>query len=254
MYANFPDEGPSTLFPSGICDNVPRGPDGVCDNPNLRAESYGAAVQEVRAVVAKYPGLPNPPLLSIDEWNVNSGFDPRMSDNFGAAFVAAVLDSDQAAGLNRSAFYEASDDSSLDNFGVLTENFSPKPDYATFSFWHQLAGRQIPVSFSPDQSLSDPIGRVGAVAALASDGTVRVLVYNFAPTASDGTEPPADTHPLALNLDGLETGRYEASSSEAGTSPGASAPAAMSVSGPSATLSLTLPAQTVFLVTLTPSS
>jgi hypothetical protein len=41
-----------------------------------------------------------------------------------------------------------------------------------------------------------------------------VLVYNFAPTAADGTEPPVDTDPLALNLDGLATGRYEASSSE----------------------------------------
>jgi hypothetical protein len=215
VYANDPYLGPGTSF-GPLCFGQPPGPDGDCwYNPALRAQLYGEGVSQVAAEVAKFPGLH--PKLWIDEWNVDAGFDPRQDGTYGAAFVAAVLDSVQAAGLDRMSFYEATDDpgSRYGDFGILTAGLSPKPDYFSFRFWHQLAGRSLAVSLAPDQSGQDPVGRVGAVASRGQDGRVSVLVYNFAPQGPSGVPGtamgPALTHHVVVRLEGLRPGRHDVS-------------------------------------------
>ena len=122
----------------------------------------------MRQALLSFPSLH--PKLWLDEWNVNAGFDPRMSGTYGAAFVAAVLSTAQTDGLDRSAFYDAMDDSAVDNFGLLTQTGAPKPDFWTFAFWHDLAGRLVPVSTTPALDTSPAADEVGAVASLSVNG------------------------------------------------------------------------------------
>ncbi|MHB8329279.1 MAG: GH39 family glycosyl hydrolase, partial [Acidimicrobiales bacterium] len=97
-YADYPLLGPYGPVPS-----PPPGVMPVWYNPALRAQVYGLQVTQVRAEVAKFPSLH--PVLWIDEWNVDAGYDPRQSGPYGAAFVAAVLDSAQSARLDRMTFF-----------------------------------------------------------------------------------------------------------------------------------------------------
>jgi hypothetical protein len=56
-----------------------------------------------------------------------------------------------------------------------------------FAFWHDLAGRLLPVNTTPPLDTSHARDEVGAVASLSTDGAVNVLIYNFAPTGPVGT-------------------------------------------------------------------
>ena len=66
----------------------------------------------------------------MDEWNLGAGASAALSGSKDAAFVAAVLDRTQAAGLDRATFYDTTDDSPTGQFsGVLTHALAPKFDY-----------------------------------------------------------------------------------------------------------------------------
>ena len=205
-YANGSDIGPSAAFPNGICSVSPT-PVGPCRNPNLDARSIGAGAAAIEGEIAKYPTLH--PLLWLDEWNINAGEDPAMSGSYGAAFVAAVLDSAQSSGISRADIYEAADDSTLDNFGILTSSLAPKPDYQVFAMWHAMSGTQLTTAVAPNQTSANQQGRIGAVAS-QSGNAMHVLVYNFATTGPAGTTgqtiPSGLTHPVQLTVTGLTPG------------------------------------------------
>jgi len=124
-----------------------------------------------------------------------------------------VLDSVQSAGLDRMDFFRVADDSpgTLGNWGMLFSDLQPKPVYYTFLFWHELTGRLLGVSLSPDQTAADPLGRIGAVAS-ESQGAVRVLLYDYAPYDPTGgygtTDPNPYDHQVTVDLQGLGAGAH----------------------------------------------
>jgi hypothetical protein len=256
-YPNNPDEAPSATFPNGGCATgpAPAGSVAPCwQNPSLDVTIYGRGAQSIRAALAPYPNLH--PLLWIDEWAIDSGSDIRSSEPYGAAFVAASLDSAQQGGVDRMSYYDAVDNG--DDFGLLTSNFTPKPSYYAFAVWHELAGSQLPVTLTPDQSGSDSVGRVGAVASLGEGGTVNVMVYNWVPydpTGGNGTtDPNPYYHPVTIDLSGLSGGSYNVSQTLVDADDNDSVVGTSTLSGPSGALSFTLEGEGVTLVTLTPSS
>ena len=178
------------IFPTGDCvtGSPPTGSVAPCwENPNLDVTIYGRGAQSIRAALAAFPNLH--PLLWIDEWAVDSGSDIRSDEPYGGAFVAASLDSAQQGGVDRMSYYDVQDNG--DNFGLLTNDFAPKPSYYAFAMWHELAGSQLPVTLTPGQSGSESVGQVGAVASLGAGGTVNVLVYNWVPyDPPEGMERP----------------------------------------------------------------
>jgi hypothetical protein len=273
-YGDYPEVGP--LFqPPGPLPAVPPGsPVPYWYNPALRAQSYGLQVEQVRAELAAYPDLH--PALMIDEWNVDAGYDPRQDGPYDAAFAAAVLDSVQQAGLDGMAFFDVANShpDPTGNWGMLYYDpsaapaYSPKPVYWAFDFWHQLGGTpgapgvQLPVSLWPDQSASDPVGRIGAVASSVTPGaagaTVRVLLYDFVPydpTGVDGTSDPTPyDHTVTVVVRGLGARRYAVCAQTVdGAHPApASCPDPAPTLAASDTVTLTMHGDGVTLLTLSP--
>jgi hypothetical protein len=259
QYPNDPDEGPQAILPNGICDTgAPQGGQPCWYNPNLDVTLYQRGAAAVRSVLAQYPSLH--PLLWVDEWGVDSGNDARLDGPYGAAFVAAALDSAQQGGIDRMSFYDTADNPNdpYDNFGLLYGNLTPKPVYTAFSYWHQLSGSLLPVTFDPDQSGSGPVGQIGAVASAGAGGTIHVMVYDFAPYDSSGvygtTDPTPFDHQVTVDLSGLPAASYSLTQSLVDGGHDGSTVATSSVSGGSASTVFTLSGEGVTLLTLTPSS
>jgi hypothetical protein len=254
-YFNSPDTGALPGFPQGFCADV-RLPDGECDNPNLTPADLTGQINDMREALTGFPSLH--PKLWLDEWNVNAGFDPRMSGTYGAAFVAAVLSTAQADGLDRSNFYDAMDDSPIDNFGLLTQSGALKPDFWTFEFWHDLAGSQLPVSVTPRLDTSPGVDETGAVASLSTNETVHVLVYSFAPTGPVGT-PHQNVggqfkRQVTVSLSGLAGSRYAVHVRTIDTNHSGTTESAGTISGPDAVVHLPASGQSVNLVQITPDA
>lgn len=216
-YGDYPGLGPfdenGTVLPP---QPPPGGPD-YWYNPGTRAQTYGYQVQFVKGLLSQYPALSHA-LTVIDEWNLDAGYDPRADTVYDAAFAAGVLDSVQQAGLDRMAFFRVADDApgTLGNWGMLFSNLEPKPVYYAFSFWHQLAGSLLGVQLSPDQTLADPTGRIGAVASSVVAGvgtTIHVLIYDYAPydpTGGYGTvDPNPYDHTVNVVMGGLAPGAHQ---------------------------------------------
>ena len=260
LFANLPFAGPSPTGTGPFCFGVPPGPDGspCWYNPAMDARTYGQSVAEVRSVLAIYPKLH--PQLWIDEWNLDPAFDPRQSSPYEAAFAAAALDSAQSAGLDRMNFYRVADSASnqLDNSGLLAANNQAKPVYDALAFWHGLAGRQAAVSVVPVARGTGVGGRVGAVAALGSDGTLRVLVYNFVshdPTGDYGRiNPDQFGHSISLSLAGLKSGPYSYSRAQIDTTNRGNVVSNGTLNPASDSLKFNLGSETVALVTLSPQA
>jgi hypothetical protein len=211
-YGNYPGIGPYQEGSYAVPPEVP----GVAPywyNPMTRAQTYGEQVQLVQKMLMAYPKLH--PLTVMDEWNIDAGYDRRSDTVYDAAFAAAVLDSVQAAGLDRMDFFDVADGSAgtLGNWGMLFSDLRPKPVYHTFLFWHELAGRVLPVSVSPDQTSSDPVGRIGVVASAGQGGLLHILVYDYAPYDPSGSygavDPNPYDHAVSVELAGLKRGRHE---------------------------------------------
>lgn len=207
----------------------------------------------MRQALVSFPSLH--PKLWLDEWNVNAGFDPRMSGTNGAAFVAAVLSTAQADGLDRSAFYDATDDSPVDNFGLLTETGAPKPDFSTFC----LLARPCRTSLAGQHDASarhltrQGRGRSSGLALHRWGGERADLQLcshrsggNAAPAPGHPTQAPGDgvdhrsqCHPYAIQVARIDTDPLESE----GT-----------ISGAKAIVHLPANGQSVSLVQLTPDS
>lgn len=257
-YADYPLIGPISPIP-----DPPSGTPPFWYNPALRSQTFGEQVSMVEAEVAAHrradPSLD--PVLWVDEWNANAGYDPRQDGPFDAAFAAAVLDSMQTTGLGRSCFYFVADDASdpLGNWGLLTSDLTPKPVWWAFRFWHELAGRQLPVVLTPDQSASDPVGRIGAVASTGSGDQVKLLLYNFVPWDPTGgygtTDPTPYDHTVRVALGGLRRGTsYRWSESLVdGAHRQAITVASGRVRDPGGEITLDLAGESVALLSLTPA-
>lgn len=253
-YANYPEIGPIGPIPM-----PPPGFPPIWYNSNLDARVYGQQVAEVRAALAWFPTLH--PLLWIDEWNVDAGYDARMEGPYDAAFAAAVLDSVQGSGLGRMDFFDVAD-SPTDpraDWGLLDADLAVKPVYETFEYWHEMARHQVPTALSPDQSGQDWFGRVGAVAASGPDHRVTVLLYNFLTyslTDDYGTtDPTSFDHEIDLRVLGLGSRTYTWTQDTTDASyPSGSVTASGTVRGPGATLRFTLAGEGVTLLTFSPTA
>lgn len=210
-YGDYPALGPFGTSAGTLPPDLPEaGP--YWYNPLTRAQSYSYGVDLVKAMLAEHPDLR--PLTVIDEWNLDAGYDPRSDYSYDAAFVAAVLDACQGAGLDRMDFFRVADDApgTLGNWGMLFSNLRPKPVYWAFLFWHAIAGRLLPVALSPDQEFADPQGRIGAVASRSNPNSVSVLLYDYAPYDPTGgygkSDPNSFDHAVEVAVDGLGDGRW----------------------------------------------
>ncbi len=159
------------------------------------------------------------------------------------------------------SFYDTADNPTqptYDNFGLLFSNLTPKPAYTAFSYWHQLAGSLLPVALTPDQSASGPVGQVGAVASAGGGGTVRVMVYDFAPYDPSGvygtTDPTSFDHQVTVDVSGLASGAYSVTRSLTDGQHQGVTVDTTSVTGGAASLTFTLAGEGVTLLTLTPSA
>ncbi|MHB1487340.1 MAG: GH39 family glycosyl hydrolase [Acidimicrobiales bacterium] len=258
LFANLPFAGPSPSGTGPFCFGLAPGPDGspCWYNPGLNAAVYGQSVGEVRSLLAHYPKLH--PQLWIDEWNLDPGYDPRQSSDYGAAFAVAALDSVQSVGLDRMNFYKEADSaaSQLDNSGLLTAGNQTKPVYDAMAFWHDLAGRQAAVAVTPDPGGTGLGGRVGAVAALDADGTLRVLVYNFVsydPTGDYGrTDPNHLGQVVTLSLAGLKHRPYSYSRAQIDATHRGDVIGGGTLKAKGAPLRFSLGSEMVDLITLSP--
>lgn len=254
LYANSPDLGPEgSSYPNGVC-LTRHPPDLPCYNPSLSANDYKVQTDEVRAALAAFPTLH--PALWIDEWNINAGYDPRMSGPYGASFVAAVLHKAQGAGLDRMDYYFTADDASdpEGNWGLLNSDMTPKPSYYAMEMWHEMAGSELGV----DVERWDKASQVDAIAS-TSGGAVNVMVNNFVPydlTGNYGTSAPTpDQRPVVLKVKGLKKGAtYDVTQMLDDATHVGTTTTLGSVTSSSAVFRFTLQEEGLTLITLTPVS
>ena len=225
-YANDPEPGPFYSTPLG--EMPPPPPSGVPPywyDPALTVRQYAIEAEAVRQALEGTPSLH--PQLVVDEWNLDAGGDPRMSEPYEAGFVAAVLQTAQSAGIDRMCFYNVLDPEGAtpyDSFGMVAQassgSVSPRPAYWAFYFWHDLAGSQV----AADVAGNLAPGRVRATASVPTGAEVpagrwrgrarevSVLVSNYAgfdPSGVNGTsDPNLYDHVVALTLSGLAPGVY----------------------------------------------
>ncbi|MER3453143.1 MAG: hypothetical protein C4344_05755, partial [Acidimicrobiia bacterium] len=149
-YANTPFFGPDgNEFPL----LAPLHP--VVGRPNPLADPsiYGPQVGQMRTWTAGALAGSNRalPALVLDEWNLSAaGFDRRHDTNVGAAFVAATLVELQAAGLEKSVFFQATDappppgaGDTYGGHGLVTRTGARKPAWWSMWLWQQQAGRRL---------------------------------------------------------------------------------------------------------------
>ena len=238
-YGDYPALGPFATGAGVLPPQIPGAGD-YWYNPLTRAETYGVQVEQVKAEVSKYRDLH--PLTVLDEWNLDAGYDPRADQPYDAAFAAAVLDSVQSAGLDRMAFFRVADDrpGTLQNWGMLFSNLAPKPVYWTFAYWHALTGTRLVSAVS--QSGSD----IGAVASAGDDGTLRVLVYNYAPYGSGRSDR------VTVHLRGVGPGTWTYTVSMVDSAAGSVPAGTGTAAGPSPSVAFDMPSESVALIELRP--
>lgn len=263
VYANDPCAGPQPNAPaidfSCFGKQRPPGTNEAWYSTNVSAGLYASEVEDVRRLLSSYPSLH--PKLWIDEWNLDAEYDPRQSGPYGAAFVAAVLDAVQGAGLNRMCYYNVADGSphSLYNFGVLNSSGDPRPAYTTFMDWERLAGSVLPSKVT-GPGAGDPFGTsggVGAIASRSSTGAIHVLVYDFVPFVQSGDYGTALPTPTAASVSlvvhGIEASRYRSSTTFFGAATATTAAARSHTSGATARLAMVLPEEGLAFVSLVPT-
>lgn len=256
LYANDPDAGPQPGVGHVCIFHADPSTNPCWYNPNLSAGLYAKEAAQAKAALAPYPQLH--PRLWIDEWNINGAYDPRQAGPYDGAFVAAVLDAAQRAGISRMCYFFVATGSHgpLGDWGVLNGQTLPVPAYFSFRYWHDLAGRllEAPVSGGANP-FSAGQGGVGAVASRAPGGAVHVLVYDFLPydpSGNYGTRLPTPTGAsVTVRLGHL--GRGISSLRVAATSIGGAARLISSSGNVEAAFAhIELPAEGVALVTFAP--
>jgi|GEM_PF-5015187 len=225
-YADDPDVGP---FPpdilNGLClfkTPLINGAKAPCYyNPNLSAQIYNSEVGFVRSYLKPYPNLH--PILWIDEWNANAGFDERMNTSYDAAFSAAVLSSVSAQNNLRMCFYNEVDtpNDPDGNWGMVSYPAEkPKPVYWSFYFWHLMQGKMLKVYIkdqSPSYNLTTPnsgsikVNSQVAVTATKSGKNYFVELTNFEPydpTGNYGANKALYSQFVTINLKDLPNSSY----------------------------------------------
>lgn len=196
------------------------------------------------------------PEFIIDEWNVSAGgFDLRHDTHEGAAFDAGVLAEFQRTGLDRAAFFISADPyiSSPEvnpsgaefagDWGLVSWKGTRKPAWWTFWLWQRMAPEQVEASGS---SAADGLWAVASRD--PSSGRVTVMLSSFLAT---GAHP----HAVTLALSGLAPAAYSVEIRRLdSTHPSADAPAeVLTTPGPTTTLTVVLPANSVAFVELIPA-
>jgi len=196
-YANYPLFGPIFTTPLGTIPPL------NVENPLLKPRDYADHTAVVRQWVTaawalRRDGAP-PPLLWIDEWNLNAGRDPRHDTAEDAAFAAAALGWMLRGGLDRATFFNV-EDATDPNFNQGMFFFhrgstgpadgTPKPVFATFDFWSRMESQVVPLSVGPipdlgiegfEQFLLQE-DNVGGIASRSADGRhATILLYNWTP-------------------------------------------------------------------------
>ncbi len=214
LYASDPDSGPNPIISHGLCMILQPNPStNPCYyNPDLYTGLYEKEAQQARAALAPYPMLH--PKLWIDEWNINGGYDRRVNTSYGAAFVLSVLQAANSAGINRMCYYNVwnSGHNRFDDTGVLNPSLTPKPDYHSFYFWHELTGPSLKVTTTPSQDPQGHSGGTGVIATVPRSGMIRIAAYDFKPYDPSGNYGMSlPTHSgvlLDIKLAGLPNGFY----------------------------------------------
>src|SRR5262249_13812395 len=130
------------------------------ENPLTKARDYADQTMLVRGWVEaawrlRGDGAP-PPLSWIDEWNLNSGRDPRHDTAEDGAFAAAALDWMLRGGLDRASLFNVEDSTDPSfNQGMFfnrpgdTGAARPKPVYATFEAFRRLESERVALRVGP---------------------------------------------------------------------------------------------------------
>lgn len=193
-YANTPFLGPDgNEFPA----LAPLHPAVGRPNPLAGPGVYGPQVPLMRqwtAALLAGSGRP-PPEMVIDEWNLSGGgFDRRHDTHEGAAFAIGALVEMQRAGLDASAFFQATDAPAprgpagpYGGHGVLTRDGTRKPVWWALWLWQQQADDQLAV-----------VGAPPGVWVAAARGQDRLSVL----AASFSASTPRD-HDLRVAIGGL---------------------------------------------------
>lgn len=265
LYADDPDSGPQPgvgrvcVFYEDLATNP------CWYNPHLSAGLYASEAAAVKRALARYPELH--PKLWVDEWNVNGEYDPRQAGPYGGAFVAAVLDAAEQVGIDRMCYFFVATSSKgpLGDWGVLDGNNHPVPAYYAFSYWHDLAGRLLPVTvIGGGNPFAPGSGGVGAVASTSARGVVHVLLFDFlpfdpsgnygtmlpTPTGAEVTLGLSDMTHASLGTDRLISKTLFVQPTE--TSIGDAAKLVASVAGSAPYIRIDLPSEGVALVTFRP--
>lgn len=252
-YGNYPFVGPDGREPSlpepiwlGLGRTNPAGGVGF----------FPLGIEVVRGVTAAAlagSGWEMPELI-LDEWNVSAGgFDRRHDTHAGAAFDAGVLAEFQRERLDRAALLLSKDAyvgshpgypcvEGVGDWGLVSCAGMRKPAWWTFWLWGRLAPDEVATTGSATHD------GFWALASRDDAGDVTVMLSSFLVTG-----PHA--HAVTLRLAGLATGpmggevrRLDAAhaSAEAPTE-------TVAVTGPEATLTLTLPPNSVLFLDLGPA-
>lgn len=189
--------------------------DEMGEGDNKLSRSPDAVVQDVRKVRAEIeastrPGLP----LFFTEWSTSyNPRDPIHDDYFGAAYVLSKLRESEplAQGMSYWTFSDLFEEPGPQTrpfdggFGLMTPDGIRKATWFAFKYLNSLGDQEL--ATGDDQS----------IAALKGD-TVQVLAWrDVLPDQQVSNRPffrqvrpAADGPPLALKLEGLTPGRYEA--------------------------------------------
>lgn len=256
LYANDPDSGPQHGVGPLCIYSADPATNPCYYNPRLSAGLYAKETAQAKAALARYPQLH--PKLWIDEWNVGPEYDARQSGPYDGAFVSAVLDAAQGAGVNRMCYFFVADSSDpYGNWGVLNDRYQPLPSYYAFDYWHLLAGDRLATSIAGGGNPFGPgSGGVGAVASTTPDGTIHVLVYDFMPfdpSGDYGTHLPTPTGAeVHLEVSGLTSATYGVRGLSMQSIDDAALLSSPGSSGSSMSATVTLPTEGVALLTLHP--
>jgi hypothetical protein len=262
--------------------NYANSPFVVPPDPNLYAGTYANDTDTVRGWLAPFQTQRSDltPRLWIDEWNVNAFFDARMDTSYDAAFMAAALHGMQDAGLDRAARFNtwdsrpASPEGSDGNWGLFTNEGRVRPAFHAFALWRRMAPTRVAVELldeaarARDASVRTRYSQNLVASVDTATQRATLLLYNFVAFSQADAAPPycgGGREPdlvATLDLYGLPDGAYQLARRQVDCSTAispvdtATLPASLSplaFSGQHARLNITVPADAVVLLTLTPA-
>lgn len=159
-------------------------------------EAFPNGIAMMRRIAAQYPPMDRRPVY-LTEYNANTMPDRKLDEATEAAFNVRAVRSFLDAGIERAYFFSVCDFLWGGNkklfkggLGLFTAGGIPKPAFNSVVLLNRLTdSRRLPV-----RSSNDPFD---AIAGVAKDGTVRILLTGFDETQPDS----AATAKVRLELD-----------------------------------------------------